>query len=167
MADFELAVAKTLINEGGDKYTETPGDRGGATKYGISLRFLKTIIKDSSLKDIKNLTIGDATSIYRKYFWDDNRYGEIENQAVAEKVFDMSVLIGASKANKILQQSIGIGTGIYNADGIIGDLTLDILNKFNGMPLLIFPYMHYFINICNKDKTQSKFLLGWLNRVMS
>ena len=40
MADFELAVTKTIANEGGDKYTETPGDKGSATKYGISLRFI-------------------------------------------------------------------------------------------------------------------------------
>jgi len=38
MADFDPAVAKTLIREGGARFTDNPDDRGGATKYGISQR---------------------------------------------------------------------------------------------------------------------------------
>ena len=36
MADFNLAISKTLQHEGGDKFTEDTLDHGGATKFGIS-----------------------------------------------------------------------------------------------------------------------------------
>jgi len=187
MADFEIAVNKTIENEGGDKYTETPGDRGGATKYGISLMFLKKLYKKtlpieaSEIKclnkveqfmkdDIKNLTIDDAKLIYKVFFWDANRYCEIEDQVIANKVFDMSVLIGPRSSNKILQKCINMKNHNLKVDGIIGDKTLeslsDIDNEYLELWLLHF-YTVHFMSICNNDKSQSKFLLGWLNRVMS
>ena len=42
MASFDIAITKTLANEGGAAYTETPGDTGGATKYGISQKSYPT-----------------------------------------------------------------------------------------------------------------------------
>ena len=45
MANFESAIKKTLKHEGG--YNEVKGDAGGATNFGISLRFLKSIFKDN------------------------------------------------------------------------------------------------------------------------
>ncbi len=41
MADFEKAVLKTLIREGGAKITKDPNDPGGLTKYGISKRLIQ------------------------------------------------------------------------------------------------------------------------------
>jgi len=188
MADFELAVSKTISNEGGDKYTETPLDRGGATKYGISSKFiinqsviglnaiiLSRIIGTDKIKcDVKEiikvLTLEQAKKIYKHFFWDANRYGEIEDQEIAEKVFDMAVLIGPFNANKMLQRCFII-VGYFNLkdDGICRLHTIDMINT-NYESNIIYVYKNllceYFINICNKDKSQSKFLLGWLNRVM-
>lgn len=194
MADFELAVAKTIKNEGGDKYTETEGDRGGATKYGISLRFLGSLFKSGVIHDIgltgispaflptketiKNLTLCQAKFIYERFFWDANRYGEINDQAIAEKVFDMAVLMGAPTANKIFQQNVNFLSTLFSdvdgikVDGIIGDKTLKLFNEistsyYTKNHCLTDLLTRNFISICNKDKSQSKFLLGWLNRVMS
>src|ERR1700759_4287076 len=175
MADFEIAVNKTIANEGGDKYTEKADDKGGATKYGISLNFIinchkpipisGTIDKDK----IKNLTIEQAKQIYKTCFWYDNRYGEIEDQDIANKVFDMAVLIGAPQANKILQYSAYMSKS--DIDGIIGDKTLSSLFRHPEDKLILYysikvDFTKYFLSICNKDKSQEKFLLGWLNRVM-
>lgn len=189
MADFEIAVNKTISNEGGDKYTETPGDNGGATKYGISLRFLLNLYGKnitisaeefynklgSSIFDkdfVKNITLEKAKFIYKICFWDANRYGEINDQAIAEKVFDMAVLIGAAKANKILQNALNleIKNVQLKIDGIIGNNTLISLNNNEDnckLELwLLHMYTNYFLSICNRDKSQTKFLLGWLNRVL-
>lgn len=189
MADFEIAVAKTIANEGGDKYTETPGDNGGGTKYGISSKFMFKLwmgdeedLKGTPLYDlylncktkdvIKSLTLEQAKFIYKKYFWDANRYGEIEDQYIAEKVFDMAVLMGAPQANKIVQYWGNTRLfDVLNVDGIIGDKTLYAINNKvlcnHLLKDMIIGYSRYFLDICNKDKSQSKFLLGWLNRVMS
>ncbi len=177
MADFEIAVDKTISNEGGDEYTETKEDKGGATKYGISLRFYKTIEGNESAtnKDIMSLSMEDAKSIYKKYFWDPSKYGKIKSQTIAYKVFDMSVLIGAKKANKMLQESLNNivkGSNLV-VDGIIGEKTLNLINeKCNGYELslldfLINLFVEYFKSICEKDKSQLKFLSGWIARAKS
>jgi lysozyme family protein len=191
MADFELSIKKTLLNEGGDKYTETLNDNGGATKFGISLRFMVGVFESSDelkkakgtvierlfircpTKDtIRYLTECEAKFIYKLYFWDANRYGEIEDQAIAEKVFDMAVLMGAPRANKNLQYAVSCIYSVTSIDGIIGDKTLHNINLSTQKKLYLMTFykdacINSFIEICNKDKSQSKFLLGWLNRVMS
>lgn len=186
MADFELAISKTLDNEGGDKYTETLGDRGGATKYGISLKFMTECIYDlpDELKKVKGtvierlfirrptkdtiryLTECEAKFIYKMYFWDRNRYGEIEDQDVADKVFDMAVLMGAPRANIIAQSVFHVGN--LSRDGIMGPKTISYINTCEDyLDCLIRDFIKHFISICNKDRSQDRFLLGWLNRVMS
>lgn len=189
MADFELAVTKTIDNEGGDKYTEIKDDNGGATKYGISLRFLDNLqLKTLTINDddfnviqsilsngkttketVKNLTLEQATVLYKHFFWKSNRYDEINDQFIAEKVFDMAVLMGASEANKIIQSYFSL-----KEDGIIGEMTIGSINSSvyefgdNHIPMSFsYKFSKHFISICNKDKTQEQFLLGWLNRVMS
>ncbi len=195
MADFEISIKKTLANEGGDKYTETEGDSGGATKYGISLRFLTDILETKSGQSffnatfyypilprhdrkviIQTLTLNQAKEIYRVFFWDANRYGEIEDQSIAEKVFDMAVLMGAPRANRCLQRSLfedGYGEE-SDIDGIIGPMTIGMIDLaiateyiIDLQQILKCNFTKHFISLCNKDKSQSKFLLGWLNRVMS
>lgn len=187
MADFELAVAKTIKNEGGDKYTDRKNDRGGPTKYGISLRFLSTLKKlgttrggellypNANSETIKNLTKGEAEYIYLNYFWDANRYGEIEDQLIAEKVFDMAVLMGAPQSNKCFQRSLFDSpcTECVTIDGIIGPKTLKSIN--DAMELestydiyishLRYEYFSCLLDICNKDKIHDGDLKGWLNRV--
>jgi len=61
MADFNQAIEKTLVNEGG--YINDPLDAGGKTKFGISKRSYPDV-------DIKNLTVDGAKSIYKKDYWD-------------------------------------------------------------------------------------------------
>ena len=188
MADFELAVAKTIANEGGDKYTETLNDNGGATKYGISLRFMvgvyespdelkkskgtvieRLFIRCPTKDTIRYLTECEAKFIYKMYFWDRNRYGEISDQYIADKIFDLSVLMGAPKVNKIFQSCFNLVS-----DGVIGQKTISELNmlpkfvKYDDIFNVIENrFTKYLLSICNKDRTQDDKLKGWLNRVMS
>src|SRR5215468_2796972 len=81
MASFDLAVAKTLIREGGARFTDNPDDRGGATKYGISQRAYPN-------EDIANLTEDQAKAIYKQDYWDRVSGDKLKSQAVAENVFD-------------------------------------------------------------------------------
>lgn len=187
MADFNIAIEKTLRNEGGDKFTETPNDNGGATKYGISLRFLASVydspdelkkakgtiierlfIRPPTRDTIRYLTECEAKYIYKLYFWDRNRYGEIRDQAISEKVFDLSVLFGAPWAVKTLQRTLGIDE--EKVDGIVGPFTIRLTNERTSNSLiseLQNMFTRNCLNICNKKRDQDRFLLGWLNRVMS
>ncbi len=59
MSDFDTAVTKTLIHEGGSRVTDDPDDRGGLTRYGISQRSYPDL-------DIRNLTEDQAKEVYKR-----------------------------------------------------------------------------------------------------
>ena len=71
MSHFDTAIKKVLKHEGG--YVDHKNDPGGATKYGISLRFIKQSNTDLDLDndgdidadDIKEMTEDKAKEIYK------------------------------------------------------------------------------------------------------
>lgn len=163
MADFNAAIIKTLAKEGGDKYTETPGDNGGATKYGISKRSYPHL-------DIRNITEQQARDIYKRDYWDRVCGDRIASQVIAENLFDTAVNMGLvtaiklaqTTANEILRDEVAV-------DGVMGVRTIAAIEICPVTAFLagytlakIARYAH----ICNRDKTQSKFLLGWINRAL-
>lgn len=117
MADFESAVSKTLRWEGG--YVNDPRDPGGETRYGISKRAYPD-------EDIGNLTLDRAKFLYRRDYWSKIRGDEIGDQPVAEKLFDLAVNIGVSKAVRLLQQVVGGLT----VDGVMGPQTMAAVRQF-------------------------------------
>lgn len=158
MADFDQAIVKTLAHEGGAKFTDDPSDRGGATKYGISQTAYPTL-------DIRNLTEQQARDIYKRDYWDRIRGDEITSQAIAENFFDASVNMGARTASRLAQVALVMD----RVDGVIGTVSLAALNsvdeKFFLANFTIAKIARY-AYICNKDRTQSKYLLGWINRAL-
>lgn len=158
MADFNQAIGKTLAHEGGAKFTDDPNDRGGATKYGISQRAYPDV-------DIRNLTEQQARDIYKRDYWDRSRADEITSQAIAENIFDTAVNMGVRTASRLAQ----VALGIEPADGIIGSQSLKTINDADES-LFIANYtiakIARYAYICNRNKTQKKYLLGWINRAL-
>ena len=158
MADFNQAIVKTLIHEGGSKVTDDPNDRGGLTKYGISQRSYPNV-------DIRNLTEEQAKEIYKRDYWDKVKADDIQSQEVAENLFDTAVNMGPRTAGRLAQLALDIEP----VDGIVGPQTVAALNSKDAEAFIaeftiakIARYAH----ICNRDKSQSKFLLGWINRAL-
>lgn len=168
MADFDLAIVKTLAREGGSKYTETPGDTGGATKYGISQRAYPQL-------NIKTLTEADAKAIYKRDYWDKIQGDSITNQHIAESIFDFAVNSGVSTSIKIAQKSVNrVLPAAIEVDGAMGKRTLAAINHCgeftNSRELFLSVFalekIQRYADICNKNREQSKFLLGWVNRTL-
>lgn len=116
-----VAAFDALIGvEGG--YVNDPKDHGGATKYGVSLRFLKAegafdedgdglaefdldMDGDIDGQDIRKLTLADAKVIYAKFFW--NRCdADALLRPLGEMVFDQAVNGGLVAARKLLQAAL-------------------------------------------------------------
>jgi len=158
MADFNKAIGKTLAHEGGAKFTDDPSDRGGATKYGISQRAYPNV-------DIRNLTEQQARDIYKRDYWDRIRGDEITSQAIAENIFDTAVNMGVRTASRLAQ----VALEIEPADGIIGSQSLKTINAADES-LFIANYtiakIARYAYICNRNKSQKKYLLGWINRAL-
>ncbi|MEQ1499161.1 MAG: glycosyl hydrolase 108 family protein [Novosphingobium sp.] len=116
-----LAAFDALIDaEGG--YVNDPKDRGGATKYGVSLRFLKAegafdedgdgfaefdLDMDGDIDgiDISKLTLADAKTVYAKFFWTRSDAERLA-RPLGEMVFDQAVNGGLMSARKLLQRAL-------------------------------------------------------------
>jgi lysozyme family protein len=56
--------------------------------------------------DVKAVNLDNIDDIYLKTFWKRNHYDQIVNQRLAIKLFDTSVNVGGSRANKLLIMSM-------------------------------------------------------------
>ena len=167
MADFNAAFVKMIHDEGGFQLTDIPGDRGGMTYAGIA-RNPNPDWPGWALVDRKEFG-GSLTSMvrefYRRRFWDVVRGDEIKDQAIAETIFNFAVNTGTPVAIKLAQLIVGA-----TPDGGIGPKTVELLNQCTAekfVPTYALAKIQRYANICNKDRSQSKFLLGWINRTLA
>lgn len=153
MSTFDLAIPSVLLDEGG--YANDPKDPGGATKCGISIRFLRDLycstpdavssvlhrtissVDDVTITDIQNLTPDAIKSLY-KIIWDGLGVARINAQKVATKLFNLAVNMGDSEAVKVLQRALWTQYDISSLadDGILGNTTISYVNNANADCLL-------------------------------
>lgn len=183
MNNFDVAFNYLLKNEcNGDEVSNNPNDHGGVTKYGISLRFLKSLsterlrgygifVGDSGADsdDIVNLDLDKAKAIYKAEFWSQANFDKINTQSVCSYIFDMAVNMGIAPAIKCAQRacwSVMLSRGTLQDDGIIGSMTLDQINQAG--TYLLYPMRSeraaYYRMIVEHNPAQREFLEGWLNR---
>jgi lysozyme family protein len=179
MAQFADAVDVLWVLEGG--HSDHKADPGGATNFGISLRFLQSIGDldgdgwldgdldrdgDVDAQDIALLTKSKAAEIYRSQFWDRYGYGSIDNQDLATRVFCLSVHAGPGRAHRILQQSIAYHQKI-KVDGIIGRKTRGAANQIKASWILG-EFRHelaeFYRSLIQANPELEVFQDGWLNR---
>lgn len=119
--NFEKAFERLIGHEGGystdrnDPGNWTGGKVGSGTlkgtKYGIAANTYPNL-------DIKNLTIEQAKTIYKKDWWDKLGADQL-HPAIVYQLWDFAVNAGKSRAIKELQQAISVPD-----DGIIGPKTI-------------------------------------------
>jgi len=183
MSDFDQAIPVILKHEGG--LADNPADPGGITNYGISLRYLHSLVQqDPSLLsiydvdhqgeidgvDIRDLPEQDAIQIYKMQWWDKNNYGLINDQALSTKIFDLAVNIGTITANKFLQRACNqvAGNVLLMIDGIIGLQSIAVINKLDPAAVLAGLRKlakNYYENLAVEHPALQQFLNGWLNRL--
>lgn len=170
MAEFVPALQLVLYHEGG--FVDNSSDIGGATNLGVSLRFYKKKINpNATLDDIKNLTVNDAAALYKTYFWDRQPFGEIQNQKLADRVFDLVVNTGQAEGVTLLQRAVNdVDLNAHLVlDGSLGAKTLAAINKQdqdNLYAALLIEATHYYKMIAMHGNDHI-FLQGWLNRLNS
>lgn len=172
---FNSAVAVVLEHEG--RFSDDKNDPGGATDYGISLRFLKTYgidINDDgqiNIMDIKSLTKDKAKQIFKQYWWDKFHYEAINSLYIATKVFDMAVNMGASQAHKLVQRACNQCGHNLVVDGILGGKSLGAINEISlhgreeDLKYEIQDEQKWFYeHIAEANPKLKVFLKGWLRR---
>lgn len=134
MANFKTAYLNTKKWEGG--YTDNPDDNGNwtggkkgvgkliGTNKGISAPLLKQFLKkEPTVLDMKNIADSTVEALYLKEFWVKIRGYEINNQELANTLYDTAVNMGVSRAVKLMQQTLELPE-----TGIVDD---KFINKIN------------------------------------
>ena len=155
---FLAAVEKVLNLEGG--YVHDPADPGGETRFGISKRSYPDV-------DIKELTRDEAIEIYRRDWWKKYGYGQIKDDRIADKIFDLAVNMGPRRAHVLLQTAeVQTGGKWIDVDGALGPLTIDAVNSHPQQDLLLAALKEraimYYVSL-NKPR----FLAGWIRRALA
>lgn len=176
MADFYAAIPIVMEHEVGfaddpeGGYVDDPADRGGATKWGISLRLLKQLDMDIDgdgdidALDIRALTRERAGKIFQQEFW---RFERLRSQDVATKMFDTAVNCSVRVSTKIAQRSLNWLGWRLAVDGLLGPVTVAAIN--NAPEAEFFREYRarqadFYARIVLRRPSQERFLLGWMRR---
>lgn len=169
MNNFDYAVGLTLTEEG--VFSDTAGDRGGATKYGITAKLGMAY----GHMDIHTITKGDAIRIYRAEFWDKMRLDDLLSKWVAAEIFDTAVNSGSNQAALIAQRAVNLllrpeqvklvedgrfGPGTRAAiNNLCATRHRHLLAALNGFQF------QFYLDDVKSHPGDVKFIAGWLRRL--
>jgi len=122
MSNIDPMITEVLAREG-SAFTNRAADYGGPTKYGITLKTLSTYYgRPATIEEVQALTEDQARNIYLELFWHRPGMYLIQDDSLADLVFDSGVQHGPERAVAWLQAAAGL-----KADGQIGPQTRDLL----------------------------------------
>ncbi len=178
---FLQAVETVLLHEGG--FVNDATDPGGATRYGISLRYLISLGEidldhdgfndfdfdrdgDVDADDIRQMPRETAIQLYYDNWWVKFGYDGLPG-GIAPKVFDLAVNMGARQAHKLLQRACrACGENILD-DGIIGPLTRRVLfdlDQWGAMTAFRSEAAGFYRGLIITKPKFEKYRNGWLSR---
>lgn len=180
MSNLNVALKFMLPFEGG--FSNDPVDPGGATNYGISLRYARTLHPeidldkdgdgDVDVDDMSLLSERDAMEIYTREIWLPYRYDELTNSDVAARVFDAAVNMGPKQAGRCIQRAVNCcyGEELLAVDGILGDESIKQINMLPSS-ILLPPFKAdrwaVYRWVMEKSPALKKFRNGWTRRALA
>ena len=182
---FNIALGYVLKNEGG--YNDIDGDKGGATNFGISYRFLQSLPEHLGdvngdgvvdREDIKDLTLENVHAIYKEQFWEKYVTSKRWSAATHHKkddvkiyLLDMYVNHSPRAVNLMLQRAINACKGdVLYEDGLWGKRSQEQLKdveEFSCLLVALRAERHsYYRELVEKDSVNKKFIKGWRKRAL-
>ena len=161
-SNFPSALAFVLKEEGG--YSNTPGDAGGPTDFGVTQVVYTAYRAAHGLpnQSVSNISNSEVSDIYKSEYWD-AVHGDQLPAGVDLAAFDSAVNNGPGTSAKLLQQAAGV-----TADGSIGPATLAAVNAADPHAManrMLDLRAAYYRQICIAHPLDEEFLTGWTNRV--
>lgn len=175
MANIKEALKITLAHEGG--YVFDVDDPGGETYKGVARNanpkwsgweYIDSLKKKSNFpKNLdSNIQLQDSIiSLYKSNYWDVIKGDSINNQLIANKIFDIAINMGAKTASRLVQITLGV-----TVDGNIGNESITALNGVNFdlfMSQFRLVIISRYMAICKNRYKSRKFLYGWIKRALS
>jgi lysozyme family protein len=168
---FKEALKLILELEG--IYSDDKEDKGGRTKFGITEKVAREYgWKESML----SLPLYMAEKIYYDQFWQKANLSKISeiSPAIAVKLFETSINCGTRRAIRWFQKSLNSLklSSFLEVDGLIGKKTIKAfitrqhyLDHVTILKMINTYQSFHYINICNADHSQKKFIRGWFRRI--
>jgi lysozyme family protein len=160
---FEIAAERTYLNEGG--YVNDPDDSGGETNGGISKRTYPNL-------DIKNLTKEKIFEIYKKDYWDKYGLDNLQDQLLANQLFDMFINMNPHEVALRFQTAICLCGGDFplsasDIDKVLGSKTFKAANGCYAPYLLCrlrLQRIQFYVGVIAQYPNKIKYLHGWIVR---
>ena len=175
MANFEKAYRLIIANEGG--YVNDPDDPGGETYKGIARKkqpdwvgwtnidlMKKQPHFPDSLDNMMDLQ-SEIVRFYKVIFWDKVGGDQINDQDIANSIFDFAVNSGVSTSVGLAQVVVG-----SNSDSVIGPKTIQAINCFQPNHFIAafnIEKCRKYISICKKRPDSHKYFFGWIDRAVN
>ena len=150
-----------VIQREGEAYTNHPNDKGGPTKWGITLATLSSYRKKQcTAKDVEELTRQEAKAIYSSIYAEP--FSFCKDMEIHELLIDSAVNHGVGNAAKLLQRAIGV-----EDDGSIGPKTKMAVIAYRGslFNAVFAERLTFYGRIVKNNPSQSVFIEGWMNRM--
>lgn len=164
MADYQELVPIIKKWEGG--FVNDPSDSGGATNKGVTLSTFRSFYgSNKTVEDLNKLSDTQWLHIFLNGYWNKCQASNINNQSIANIFVDWAWGSGPVTAIKQVQKIVGT-----DVDGIVGQKTLDAINKkdpqtlFNAIKKARIEFVE---NLVKQRPKDAKFLQGWKNRINS
>lgn len=193
-SSFEVALSKVLEHEGNCVYSDSK--TGEYSKYGVSLRFLKSVFPEADKQMVDELTSTVVSSLYRNYFWAKYKIGEIADQKLATAVLDLTVNMGPGHIVQnqngaqitrtlrdggitLLQKTVNqlrlFHEDFLTIDGVMGPKTIDAVNKSLSMQTAPDEVLKMYVEhakfryqaIAVADPRHGRDIKGWMARAES
>jgi len=141
MAFFD-DIFNDILKHEGTEYTDFAEDKGGATKFGVTLALLRAYMPSADKDDVENLSQDQAREIYQR-LWDEARISRLDlDQVSGEYYFDMYINGGGKMAGMVLQAAINHKLSATDSsrwidvDGLPGNGTRQALTRVGGISRL-------------------------------
>ena len=135
-------------------------DPGGATNKGVTLATFRSVFdKDKTVKDLKKITDSQWMTIFKTKFWDRYKADSIKDEWITYLLVDWLWTSGPGNAIERVQKFLGL-----KIDGIVGNVTINKINSYNGKELFI-KLWHLRENFIKTRAQYPIYGKGWLRRL--
>lgn len=161
VSDLDDFIHGIIRREGG--YVNHPADRGGPTKYGITLANYRRWTKNPKVtaEELSRLTVDDAIKFYRWYF------AECKIDDLPSELLPLALDLCAHHSPRGVSTILTRVAAFYDDTRPRGQVFHGLVEQFGPLTteaLITLSRIAYFRELCNRDPSQKAFLLGWLNR---
>lgn len=167
MAEFLPAFEAMIRDEGGYKLHTVEGDRGGMTYAGIARNFNPHWSGWAYIDRGEIPPSQLVREFYHAAYWQPIRGDELP-QRIAASIFNFAVNSSAPYKPVVAVRLAQIVAGV-TPDGAIGPKTVAALQLMDADKFVLayaLAKIARYRDIVSKNRSQGKFLLGWINRVL-